>query len=61
MLDYNREERLFLERIEEGFYAVDRARNSGDDYVESGRLIRDTEAVADFANSDDFNVIRELR
>lgn len=61
MPDYEREERLFLDRIENGFYTVERARNSGDDYVDSGRLNRDTEAVAAFANSNDFNVIRELR
>ena len=61
MPDYDREERLFLERIEEGFYTVDRARNNGNDYVDSGRLNRDTEAVAAFVNSDAFDVIRNLR
>lgn len=61
MPDYDREERLFLERIENGFYTVDRAVNCGDDYVDSGRLNRDTEAVAAFVRSDDFDVIRELR
>lgn len=61
MLDYDREERLFLERIEDGFYVVDRAGNCGDDYVESGRLDRDTEALGFYVNSDDFSAIRELR
>ena len=61
MIDYEREEKLFLERIETGFYAVDRARNSGNDYVDSGKLNRDTEAVAAFVNSNDFHIIRKLR
>ena len=60
MPDYEREERLFLERIDEGFYTVDRARNNGSDYVDSGRLDRDTEAVVAYTNSEEFNVIRNL-
>ena len=61
MPNYDLEEKLFLERIENGYYTVDRAKNSGDDYVDSGRLNRDTEAVEVFAKSDDFKVIRGLR
>ena len=61
MPNYDLEEKLFLERIENGYYTVDRAKNSGDDYVDSGRLNRDTEAVEAFAKSDDFKVIRGLR
>ena len=61
MPNYDLEEKLFLERIENGYYTVDRAKNSGDDYVDSGRLNRDTDAVEAFAKSDDFKVIRGLR
>ena len=61
MPDFEREESLFRKRIDEGFYTIESAGNSGDDYVDSGRIDRDTEAVAAFVNSDDFNVIRELR
>ena len=61
MVNIDIEEKLFIERIENGFYTVDRAKNTGNDYVDSGRLDRDIEAVDDYTHSAEFDVIRNLR
>ena len=60
-IDYINEEKRFRERLECGYYSVDRAKNTGDDYVENGKLDRDIKAVTEYAASDDFDVIRRLK
>ncbi len=60
LLNIDQEKKLFLERIEDDFYSVERAKNSGEDYVLSGKLARDTKAVEEFASSSDFDIIRNL-
>lgn len=54
------EEEKFRKRLENGCFSVDR-KSSGEDYVESGKMDRDTEAVVEFADSEDFDVIRNLK
>ncbi len=61
MIDFAEEEKAFRKRLDENFYTLDRAKNTGDDYVRSGKLDRDTEAVIAFSASSDFDVIRNLR
>lgn len=61
MMDIDLEEKIFRKRLETDFYYLERAKNNGDDYVASGKLERDTEAVVSFANSDAFDVIKKLR
>lgn len=60
LLNVEEETRLFSERIENDFYKVERAKNNGDDYVKTGKHKRDTEAVAQFVDSDAFDIIRNM-
>ena len=61
MLDIVKEELIFRERLENGFYSLDRAKNCGSDYVKSGKLDRDTKAVIEYAGSKEFDAIKALR
>lgn len=60
LLDSKEEARRFEERINSNFYSFDRAKNSGEDYVKSGKHKRDTKAVEKFAASDAFDAVRGM-
>lgn len=60
MLSVEEETRKFRERLDSDFFAVDRSKNNGENYVESGKHKRDTEAVEELIKSDAFNIIRKM-
>ena len=51
LLNCEVEAKLFEERLNSDFYQVERAKNTGENYVDSGKLDRDTQAVEEYASS----------
>ncbi len=61
LLNEEKEGIIFEKMLESDKYKFDRAKNLGENYVESGKLDRDVKEIQEFVNSDAFEVIRKLR